>query len=186
MTRRPSTPLSPSQALPQQLKAARKERGWRQADLVARLEEIGARGWRQSKIAKIEAGSAQRITLDEALELAAALGVQPARLLTTDADVAVTPNGVIPRSDFRAWIAGSRPLPSPDDEGNARWVYFTSLLDQTERAALLAELETSESLVQNLIPGVPSTTGTDAEGPAEELRRRAQEKSEEIVRQRPE
>jgi hypothetical protein len=45
----------------------RAKRDWRQEDLVARLDELGFTGWRQSKIAKLEKGEVKRIPLDSVL-----------------------------------------------------------------------------------------------------------------------
>ena len=59
---------TPSKYVGQQLRVLRERRRWRQADLVAELEQLGFPGWRQSKVAKIENGQAKRIPLEDVFE----------------------------------------------------------------------------------------------------------------------
>jgi transcriptional regulator with XRE-family HTH domain len=119
------------QAVGEQLKIAREALRLRQEDLVGRLEQIGARGWRQSKIAKIERGEVKRLTLDETLELAAALGVQPARLLANKDGLQVG-DYVFGQEDVLDWITGRRPL-SED-----RWAWMALLWTKEEEAEGIA------------------------------------------------
>jgi transcriptional regulator with XRE-family HTH domain len=142
-----TAPLRPSQALGEQLRRARRERGWRQEDLVARLGEIGASGWRQSKVAKIERGEVKRITLDEALELAIALGVRPARLFSTDAGVAVTDETIVTSEGFRAWLQGRLP---PSEGEESEWVYYTCLAPDEVRSEIIGLLRIREEARQRL------------------------------------
>jgi transcriptional regulator with XRE-family HTH domain len=100
-----------------QVFTARKSKGWTQADLAARLVELGFTGWRQTKVAKIEVGAVARLPLDDVLALAAALDVQVAHLLAPDADaeIAIAPKLKLSPADFRAWLRGFHPL-SPGAE----------------------------------------------------------------------
>jgi transcriptional regulator with XRE-family HTH domain len=132
--RRQPSAIRPSRALAEQLRKARKERGWSQEELVARLKKIGASGWRQSKVTKIERGEVKRITLDEAVELALALGVRPARLFASEMDVALTDTLSVAPMDFRAWLQGSLP---PDGGEEAEWIYYTCLASDEVRAEII-------------------------------------------------
>jgi transcriptional regulator with XRE-family HTH domain len=94
-----------------QVFAARKSKGWTQADLAARLVELGDPSWRQTKVAKIEKGAVVRIPLDDVLALAAALDVQFVHLLAPDgAEIAIAPKLKCSPEDFRAWLRGQHPL----------------------------------------------------------------------------
>jgi transcriptional regulator with XRE-family HTH domain len=106
-----TTAPRPDECVGERLRTARKDRGWRQADLVEQLHKLGATGWRQTKITKIENGDTKRLALSDVLELAAALGVQPALLISpAEADVQVTPKLRTSAADFRAWLRSERPL----------------------------------------------------------------------------
>lgn len=119
----------PEQVVAEQVRRARTEHGIRQSELVARLESLGATGWRQSKIAKIERGDVKRLTLGETLELAAALGVQPSRLLTGEDEIAVAPKLVVDADAVRDWIEGRKPLV---DDPRA-WLYFLLRRDEIDQ-----------------------------------------------------
>jgi transcriptional regulator with XRE-family HTH domain len=110
----------PDQYVGERVKAARQDRGWRQADLVDRLHQLGATSWIQTKITKIENGGknggTKRLALADVLELAAALGVQPALLLSpADGDVQVAPKLRCSAAEFRSWLRSEKPL-DPADE----------------------------------------------------------------------
>jgi transcriptional regulator with XRE-family HTH domain len=99
-----------------QVLAARKSKGWTQAQLAARLVELGFTSWRQTKVAKIEVGAVARLPLDDVLVLAAALDVQVPHLLAPDgAEIAIAPKLKLDPADFRAWLRGFHPL-SPEAE----------------------------------------------------------------------
>ena len=103
---------------------ARKSKGWTQADLAARLVELGDAKWRQTKVAKIEKGAMVRIPLDDVLALAAALDVQVPHLLAPDgAEIAIASKLERNPEDFRAWLRGLKPL-SP----GAERIYFAGPL----------------------------------------------------------
>jgi len=123
----------PAEIVAVRVKEARNAHKWLQTDLVKRLEELGAHGWRQSKIAKLERGEIKRLTLEETLELAAALGVKPTHLLAGDEEIAITPKLVTSGADVREWIAGRRPLVK-----DAAWTL--ALLSREERESLMRSL----------------------------------------------
>ncbi len=111
----------PSAYIGEQVRIARESRftddgrRWKQTDLVARLEEIGFEGWRQSKVAKIENGEVKRIALEDLLALVAALGVRPEDLLVPRVgDIELTPKLRVDPLTFKLWLRGSEPL-FPDD-----------------------------------------------------------------------
>jgi len=114
----------PDQHVGEQVKKARKSKGWLQSDLVNRLHKLGATNWRQTKITKIENGETKRLSLADTLELAAALGVQPAHLLTPDdGEVALMPGVTLPASNLRMWLRGFLPLYTEEEKD-----YFTGAL----------------------------------------------------------
>ena len=127
----------PEEYVAERVRLARKHKGWNQAQLVARLNELGFTTWRQSKVAKLEKGTVKRLTIEEVLALAAALDVQPIHLLVGEGEVEVAPTLKRSAVDFRAWLRGELPL-VPGDVDAAR-VYFAGTLvpaEETERGAL--------------------------------------------------
>ncbi len=102
-----STAKRPGEYVAEQVKIARQSKGWKQSDLVARLEELGFTHWRQSKVAKIESGEVKRLALEDALALAAALGVQlPHLLAPPDSVVEIAPKVKRSALEFRQWVRG--------------------------------------------------------------------------------
>lgn len=115
---------SASEYVGDQVLKARKSKGWTQADLAARLVELGDASWRQTKVAKIEKGAVVRIPLDDVLALAAALDVQFPHLLAPDgAEIAIAPKLKRNPEDFRAWLRGLKPLSPGADR-----IYFAGPL----------------------------------------------------------
>jgi transcriptional regulator with XRE-family HTH domain len=109
-----------------QVKTAREHKRWKQSDLAARLVELGFTGWRQSKVAKLENGDTKRLSVEELVALAAALGVQPIHLLTPADDealVEVAPKLTLSALATRQWLRGVAPL--SDDDGTS---YFAGVL----------------------------------------------------------
>jgi transcriptional regulator with XRE-family HTH domain len=112
----------PSAYIGEQVRIARESqltpegRPWRQSDLVARLEELGFTGWRQSKVAKIENGEVRRIALEDVLALAVALGVRPEDLMTPRVgDIELTPTLRVDPITFKRWLrGGEEPLVAGD------------------------------------------------------------------------
>lgn len=101
---------TPSEAFARRLKRFRERRGWTQHDLA---RELGIVGWTvdRAQIAKIEIG-ARKISLDEAVNIAWALGLPPALLylpLGESAEVAIAPDVIVHPDLARKWIAGTEP-----------------------------------------------------------------------------
>lgn len=108
-------PKRPSEVLADQLAAIRERRRWSQLELAERLTDLGV-PMDRSTIAKLENAS-RRVTLDEALGLAAALGVSPASLfipMTASTDVAIAPKLAIHPRVARMWVRGQQPLSKAD------------------------------------------------------------------------
>lgn len=95
------------------IREVRKARAWSQDDLAARIREIGGRISRPV-LYRIEEGGtrARRLSVEEFLVIAAALGVAPLYLMTDTSDapgrqtVLTTKIAMEPRS-ARAWMAGT-------------------------------------------------------------------------------
>jgi hypothetical protein len=89
-----------------------------QRRLVARLDQLGL-PLNQSVITRIERGT-RKVSLDEAIALAAALDVAPVHLflpITDEGRVSVTPSTEVPSRVARQWALGLRPL----DPSNTRF-----------------------------------------------------------------
>ncbi len=101
---------TPSEAFARRLKRYRKRRGWTQDDLA---RELGSVGWtvNRAQVAKSETGT-RKISLDEAVNIAWALGLPPALLylpLGESAEVAIAPEVIVHPDLARKWIAGTEP-----------------------------------------------------------------------------
>jgi transcriptional regulator with XRE-family HTH domain len=113
-----------------QVKAAREQLHLSQADLAKRLDELGLPA-HQATVARLETGG-RRISVDDVLALAAALGVSPLYLLTasyTHETVRVTPKHEAGPAQMRRWVAGQVQLPGLDEES------FFELVPDEERIA---------------------------------------------------
>jgi transcriptional regulator with XRE-family HTH domain len=111
------------QLFARRLSELREARGWSQQKLADRLAELGVRMDRAA-IAKIERGQdahqkdrARRVSLEEFIALAAALGVSPLSLIGDPKtskeipfEVRVAPNLSLPLGFVFAWILGALPL----------------------------------------------------------------------------
>lgn len=101
------------QVFGRRLAEAREARGWKQRDLAERS------GISQSTIAKTETGKRSgQVTIEEALRLAAALGVSPLHLivpLEDEARVEVAPKVRVSARRAREWVRGEQPLRDEDD-----------------------------------------------------------------------
>jgi transcriptional regulator with XRE-family HTH domain len=107
-TRSNSEPSRPAEIVARRIVEAREARGWKQAELAERLEEVGYLKSR-STVTKLEGGRYRGISIDDVFAFAAALGVSPVHLLTPLEDeviVAVTPSVHLPAAHARAWIRG--------------------------------------------------------------------------------
>jgi transcriptional regulator with XRE-family HTH domain len=131
-------PISVGEAFAARLRQARQEREWRQQDLAAAVTELGL-PMDRTTLAKIEKGQRQP-RLEEFVALAAALGVDPGRLLVTEdaygseSDVRVAPRLTVSADTFRSWLRGAMPL-NPEDETS----YFTALVSQSEWMDMLRD-----------------------------------------------
>jgi len=139
----------PDQYVGKHVRIARENKRWKQSDLVARLEELGYTQWRQTKVAKIENGETKRLSLEDALALAAALGVKFEHLITPwDGDVEVAPKLVRPAAEVRLWLRGERPLVAADE----RIFYFGDLVPDSDAKSYLRSADEAGELV--LTPGL--------------------------------
>lgn len=130
---------TPSQVVGGQVVRARREQGWKQQDLVDRLEQLGATGWRQTKIAKVERGEVKRVSIDEVCELALALGVKPSRLLTpADGEVAVAPRVLADPKRLVSWLEGYEPLVD-DQRAWGLFLWTDAEREVFDRTGLLAD-----------------------------------------------
>lgn len=89
-----------------------------QRRLVARLDQLG-HPLNQSAITRIERGT-RKVSLDEAIALAAALDIAPVHLFLPISDegrVSVAPSTEVPSRVARQWALGLRPL----DPANTRF-----------------------------------------------------------------
>lgn len=124
----PPRAFTPSSYAGRQVRHFRVRRGWSQKRLADRLSELGATGWSQTKIHKLEQDK-QQVLVDDLCALALALDVSPLYLLTPlegfDEDenaLMVGVGGKVLRwpRDVRQWVRGVRPLLGlvdyPDDE----------------------------------------------------------------------
>ena len=100
-------------------------REWPQADLAARMSEQTGGSVAQSQIARIESGK-RSVSVDDLMDLAAALNASPLDLLTpTDSDHPVTVGGTQHHcSEVRSWVRGFAPLAGQDSRGFAKAMPF--------------------------------------------------------------
>ena len=110
--------FTPSSYVGRQVRRYRDKRGWSQQRLADRLAELGATGWSQTKIHKIE-HDVQQVLVDDLFALAIALDVSPLYLLVpleghdeNDRAYKVALGGKVARwpRDVRQWIRGVRPI----------------------------------------------------------------------------
>lgn len=83
-----------------------------QQDLANRIEELGG-ALDRSMIARIEGGTKRRILIDDALMVAAALGVNPLHLITpreANSTVQLAPELERESIEVRSWFVGVRAL----------------------------------------------------------------------------
>ncbi len=100
-------------------------------------------------LSKLENGE-RAVTLDEAIELAAALDVAPIHLLIppeNEATVTVVPGSEIPARAARAWARGHRPLPFWDVDDRT---YVTEVPDGEFRLAENTSYRWFREFLENL------------------------------------
>jgi transcriptional regulator with XRE-family HTH domain len=103
-----------SEIFSRRLKDARTRRGWKQSDLSIRVTELG-HPLDRATVAKIERGE-RRVTLDDAVALAAALGFPLMSLLAPEGEEDVELAPALPlRTRFaQSWMMGWLPLRRED------------------------------------------------------------------------
>ena len=168
-----------SEVFAEQLAQTRTSRDWSQEKLA---EVLGEMGWptHQTAIAKMEAGK-RRVTIEDALRLAAALDVSPVALfLPRDgSDVLLSPVLRLPGDLARDWVAGLR-LRLVSVRGRRAWPPRQPTRDSIERRTAFwrsqrsdAELRAFErdgiaSLVRHVHDLVAATAAGDREAMAAE------------------
>lgn len=123
-----SDPQGPADAFRLQIAQVRAGRGMSQGDLVKRLQELGVETKKgnpidRATLARIEAGK-RRVTLEEAIQIAAALEVPPLYLIVprqARSEFSITPTLTVSSETARAWLAGMEPLPGHDWELMEKW-----------------------------------------------------------------
>jgi transcriptional regulator with XRE-family HTH domain len=101
--------MRPSENFTRRLREARTRRGWTQAELAKRVTALG-HSLDKTAVTKLEGGN-RKVTLDDAVALAAALDVPVlSLLLPAEGDAALTRKLAIPFPFARAWMSGQLPL----------------------------------------------------------------------------
>ena len=106
-----------------QARRIRSAQGLTVDQLAARCEELGLTDFNSTLITAIEIGRKKSVTVNEWIQLAAALNVAPIHLLVpmdSDQETWVGEKRSYPAADVRRWVQGSMPL----DFTNSR-TYFT-------------------------------------------------------------
>ena len=126
------------QAIQGNVKRARLARGWKQSDLAERLKRLDSGLAHQTQIARLESGTMKRVTVQNVLELAAALEVAPINLIvsTEDQDLEVSKELGIDAAGARAWIRGELELNIPDTSWTDSPEFYYQHVSKTEKAAL--------------------------------------------------
>jgi transcriptional regulator with XRE-family HTH domain len=117
----PPRAITPSGFVGPNVRRFREARNWTQQELVERLKELGVRetGWDQPKIHRLESGKRQRVTLEDAFELAMALDVSPLHLMTPMQaydeagnllQVWIGGDFAVDTRDAKQWVRGVKPL----------------------------------------------------------------------------
>ena len=127
---------SVSQVYASQLRKLRTQQGLQQQDLAARLEERFGVKLDASTLSRIEAGK-RRLTLEEALVLAAALEVAPVQLAAPmDGSDVKLGNVTLSASRLRAFVRGRQPLPGGNDR-----LFTSQVADHEWQSQRLEDLE---------------------------------------------
>jgi transcriptional regulator with XRE-family HTH domain len=118
--------MRPSEVFATRLREVREAKRLSQADLAARLGELGV-PVNRATVARTETGT-RGITLDDALLYAAALGPSPVNMflpLRSDDPVELAPNLSVRSDKVRRWARGQGPLREEDQR-----TYFTEASDE--------------------------------------------------------
>ena len=104
--------VTPTEVFARQLRVTRNRKGWTQAQLADRMQELGFEGMDQPMVARSERGK-RTVSLDEVLGFALALGVAPMFLVLpeySDVEVRVALGVARPANNVAAWWRGADPL----------------------------------------------------------------------------
>lgn len=134
------------------LRRLRQERRWTQHELARHLQR-NALGWRRNQVAAVEAGNRATMDYGTVLTLAAALGVEPAKLFAGDGHMFLTPGSVQSREGHRAVLAGTSAADLPLDQ-TVRIIDPSSLQLRHEDAMAQAGRDSDEALAKRL--GAPT------------------------------
>ena len=105
----------PSEMFRKRLREVRRLRRWTQQDLA---EELAAAGVEIGEFAVVRMERGPRgVSLDEAIAIAAVLGVSPLHMVVPPDDdtVQLTPRQAVSAADARAWLRGISPLREADE-----------------------------------------------------------------------
>lgn len=136
-----------SETFATRLREARQRRRWSQAELAQRVTALGHR-LDKATIAKIEragleerTAKARRVTIEDAVALAAALDVPLLSLLlpAEDEDLALAPELVLRSRLASAWMAGVLPLRGEDLDAYAGKEMVSGMFLSTDLPRLLRE-----------------------------------------------
>jgi transcriptional regulator with XRE-family HTH domain len=105
----------PSEVFRARLREVRRAKGLTQQDLAEALSGAGE-DLSASAITRMESGH-RDVSLDEAIAIAAVLGVSPLHMVVQldDNSIQLTPRLTVTATDARAWMRGQRPLREADE-----------------------------------------------------------------------
>ena len=159
------TPQGPTDHFRQRVRQVRERRGYSQVELAAEVNKLGV-AMDRAVLANLEFGRRQSVTLEQAMGLAAALGVNPVDLLLPqddEAEVAVAPKERHPAAFVRGWMTGEHPLAvEADDMDQAEENYFREVppaaarARRHERHPLIETLELLRIVALPWLDNVPS------------------------------
>jgi|GraSoiStandDraft_41_1057321.scaffolds.fasta_scaffold1556533_1 transcriptional regulator with XRE-family HTH domain len=106
----------PSEVFRARLREVRRLKGWTQADLASALAAAGM-NLGEPAITRMERGT-RGLSLDEAVAIAAVLGVSPLHMIVPldDDSAQIAPGRTVSTADARAWIRGLTPLIQADEQ----------------------------------------------------------------------
>jgi transcriptional regulator with XRE-family HTH domain len=149
------------------VREVRERRGWTQQQLADRLRELGVPIDR-TKVNRVETG-ARAVSIDDALAIAAALGVSPSVLffpLASSEPVRLTPERVVAAEEGRRWFRGEQPLhPADEDQPSelADTLAFLTEIAEDEARDLRSLQRVVASLPELLVQGLHLAGGTPGE-----------------------
>jgi transcriptional regulator with XRE-family HTH domain len=109
--------LTATQVLGRELRTTRTRKGWTQAELATRMQQLGFEGMDQPMVARSERGQ-RTVSLDETLGFALALGVPPMSLVLPrgpEEQIRVALDVTMPARNVAAWWREADPLIDPEE-----------------------------------------------------------------------